>query len=288
MYIIRSILCTVNHLHVQLGYIHLDLKPDNVFLSTDITEIERVVCFLLDLEGMQKIGHVTSVPRLSENFAAPEISALIETNFSLIHCLKTLKRQKKFHQPNETIIADLEKTIADLETDHKSLLDNIGCHSDTYSIACIFFKLLMGSKYNHRMWEAIKSQQEQESLTELIKEEIRKVLFDSYPYLFDRITNMLAKGLYCLEGNNPTFAAEFSKRRYASCSDFIADIDTCLEILHNDGFHSEVLAAYSRRHFENDYYFRRAGQRASNNRTSENLIADDNLFVADWFPDIVE
>ena len=251
MYVTRSILYTVKHLHNKRGYLHLDIKPDNSFISTDIEKIEGTVCFLLDFEGMQRIGHVSEIPGISVNFAAPEITQI--------------------HEFEE-------------EKDKMMLMNNIGTHSDTYSIAACMFKLLMGKKYKHRIWESIKQLQSQEALICYIKREVSKVLSTTYPYLVDRITTMLSKGLYCLEGNDPAFASEFSKLRYTSCEDFIDDINTCLEILHNEGFHPEILAMRSREHFADDYYFRRSESR----RSSEDLISDDSLFIQEWLPDVTE
>ena len=251
LYITRSILYTVKHLHNKRGYLHLDIKPDNIYISTDIETIEGTVCFLLDLEGMQKIGHISEIPGISVNFAAPEISQIYEFNKE-------------------------EKTM---------LINNIGIHSDTYSIAACMFKLIMGKKYTRKIWEhGIKRLQSQKELVFYIKREVSKVVSVSYPYLVDKITNMLSKGLYCLEGNNPAFAAELSKCRYASCADFIADINTLLDILDNRGFHPEILAMHSREHFSEDYYFRKS----RSHRNSEDLILDDGLFIQEWLPDVTD
>ena len=85
--ITRSILTTIGYLHNNRKLLHLDIKPDNIFMATDIPNLEECICFLLDPESFQEIGQVKYSPYISEEYAPPEIL--------LLQNLKASKRTKE-------------------------------------------------------------------------------------------------------------------------------------------------------------------------------------------------
>lgn len=265
LYITKSILLTLEYLHEDRHMLHLDIKPDNLLFSTDIKEIERSLCFLLDLEGSWPIGEKVDISSVSNEFAAPEI-------------IKMFKIRNSFHNND----LDLSK----LNKQYSILSNNIGTYSDLYSVAACMYKMIMYNKLidPHRWEDCIQVAVKPKKLLELLLNDVSNSLNEEYPYLIEKITYMLFKGLYCLENNSAAFSEKLSDFRYCSCSDFITDIDNCLEILNNEGFHPEILAMHSREHFSEDYYFRKSGF----HRSSEDLISDDSLFIQEWLPDVTE
>ena len=71
------------------------------------------------------------------------------------------------------------------------------------------------------------------------------------------------------------------QNRYADCDTFAVDIDVILEILEQKGIHPEVVAAQSRKQFEKIL-------RNANVEFEGDPVANDHLFVQEWFPTVVE
>jgi len=263
LYITKSILLTLRYLHEERKMLHLDIKPDNLFFSTDIKEPERTLCFLLDLEGIQPIGKKIDILSVSNDFAPPEIRKM----FELKQLLKT--------NPND----------CELHGQYSVLATHIDTYSDIYSVAACMYEMLMfdNPDYLRRWRECIKVAEEPQKLLKLLQKDVNYKLNEEYPYLIEKITHMLLKGLYCLEKNSTLFSKKLSEFRYCSCTEFINDINDTFDIINNQGFNEEVLLRHSYDMFSENYYFRK---NAAKQQDSTTLINNDNLYKQDWFANI--
>lgn len=274
----KKILYSLREMHNEpKRMLHLDLKDDNLFFPDQLSP-EETFAIILDSASAQSIDHISASARfsISEGYAAKEIQLI-----------------KKY---TETVVN---------EASAQKYRMLIGVHTDLYSVGAIAYRLIMQKAFNPDLWEEIQEEIKEEKgedainilanlhpstlvwekiqeegdpneRTKLIRAQISARLEADYPYLVDRISDMLARALY--------FSAEEKKllqNRYADCDTFAVDIDVILEILEQKGIHPEVVAAQSRKQFEKIL-------RNANVEFEGDPVANDHLFVQEWFPTVVE
>ena len=274
----KKILYSLREMHSEpKRMLHLDLKDDNLFFPDQLSP-EETFAIILDSAGAQSIDHISASARfsISEGYAAKEIQLL-----------------KAY---TETVINEAAAQK------YRAL---IGVHTDLYSVGAIAYRLIMRDAFNPELWEEIQEEIREEKgedainilanlhpstlvwekiqeeyapnkKAKLIRAQVSTRLEADYPYLVDRISDMLARALYFSADEK-----ELLQNRYTDCETFAADIDVILEILEQKGIHPEVVAAQSRKQFEKIL-------RNANVEFEGDPVANDHLFVQEWFPTVVE
>lgn len=218
LYVIK-ILNSVEKMHDK-GYIHCDLKFDNVYFINGFESTEETFCVILDCGTSQKIGNVDLVGVSGTHmFAAPELMILGD-----------------YIQDNDYDRAEQFK-------------NKIGIHTDIFSVGAMLFRMLMGSKYSDTAWQTDDDPNDiyinskycsLEDKYDLIRGELSKKYAEQYPYLVEELARCCFKALN-FEGGG--FNISFN--RYESCGMFSDDLKKMLSILKNEGIDPVLIAENS-------------------------------------------
>lgn len=217
LFLVREILLSLRKMHSENRMLHLDIKDDNLFFPSELS-LNRTYCIILDSGSAIKMDELTSPAFFSATAAtaAPEVCKAMKYGAG-------------------GLCPDREK--------FEWYCALIGAHTDTYSVGAVAYKLLMGEKFNYGRWKKIRGARSQNSILQMLTEDMQTCWGAQYPYLIPRLAAMFARALYVPASWT---AEELTSRRYASCEDFIRDIGTLLEILDQRGVHPEVILEQSR------------------------------------------
>lgn len=256
--LIRKILIPLNLMH-QKGILHLDIKEDNLFFpecDEDKLKLTGTFCVILDCGSAKKINAVDTEGFISctEGYAAPEIIRICDPG-------------------------DADEEILDR---YRRLLSPA---TDLYSVGMIAYRLIMGKGIDNKIWYSIINEDDPEEKAALINDSIKQRLIKKYPYVYERICDILVRLLYTMPSIDPDYPDDFI--RYGktgnreACEILDDEISLVLDIIEAKGYHPEVLAQLSRDRYKNILL--------NNNITDEKYFDfNETPFVENWFAGVSE
>jgi Protein kinase domain. len=234
--------------------LHLDLKEDNLFYpacSENELGLDGTFCVLLDCGSSREIGSIKAYDYISSTFGydPPEVRAI-----------------------NEPPPDVSPKWVQDY-------CDEVNIWSDLYSLGVIAFKLIMGSDIDSKTFRSTIYDENSERKANSIRENITKHLYNNYPYLCKKISDVLIKLIYAKAKVDSAKSSE--SERYESCEELDKDLTQVLEIIENNGYHPEVLAQQCRDQYKSILL--------NNNITDEKYFDfNETPFVEKWFAGVSE
>ncbi len=229
--------------------VHLDIKPDNIFISD-----EASFAIILDCGSAIELDKVaeTTIFSFSEGFAPREIQLLKKYSVDLIN----LEAAEKYR-------------------------DCIGTHTDLYSVGAIAFQLITHISFSSVDWRTINETDNPQKKAELIRKEVAAALEKEYPYLIDRISSMLSRAMYFIKCEDPRKKIE--ENRYCEYTEFIEEIELILDVLECKGIHPEIVMAKSRENFPD--FLEKAGVKFTGDPIQNNDLFIRDWFAAAEYND---
>ena len=204
----KKILTALSDTHNK-GFLHLDIKPDNLFFPSQLKK-EESFCVFLDYGSAMKIDGDFDFNNLS---------------LSLAFASKELRLLNDF---SSGIIADKYAV-----EQAKGLL---GKGSDCYSVGCILYRMILGQSFEYEVWEEIFDEDDFAQKTELISASILQRIDKKDLHITQDIAKIISKALFFSE-----YKDEIELNRYNNCDDFIADINDVIETLREVGVKSSII-----------------------------------------------
>ena len=199
------------------GYLHLDVKPENIMVASFGTgKNQAPILYPIDFNSCNKIGAELTSDKISRTitYAAPELKRVSESNFNS---------------------------------------DEIGKHTDIYSVGIILLKLLTAeycgeAEFNDFVCgKSVLVGDNAGKATKLTDGALRRGILGQFPVLAKKIADGLDISL--LEKLNTILEKSLFKNiqfRYADCEEMMADIDDVLDMIEHP---ETIIPAYFERHY---------------------------------------
>ncbi len=232
---------------------HFDLKPDNIYLPLEFKTLEETFAIFLDALSYQDVEKV-EIEQMQSTlaYAAPEIKCI-------------------FSEENLDIKID----------------SDFWERAAIYSIALMCFQMFLGEKSIDSItigkYQPVPINEPTNTLSDVQAyiskriEEQRKKAFPEYRGACDILSKTLCKALYYSKDGDG------SEGRYASCADFIKDIEILLDIIDKKDVHAEIIVDKALAQFPAVVAMTSAVDPKKLNKKPSELVADENLFDPDLF-----
>ena len=228
----------VRWFHKDKQTVHMDLKPDNIYLEgngnihfevNDIinlgVNIVNKICKILDCGGAIRINKFDLIPdddiyiTNSSSYASPEVQLAAEM----------------LYQFNEN--------------SYYIYFQKIGFHSDIYSLTLVFLNMILGKNDFAGFCSDLKNRFDLESRDNLIKAIVAKITEDD-TYVSFALLNFIRKGLYY---SNDSGKDILKKERYSDIDEFIQEIKKIILGIQLNDLTPETLAYKSLDIFNTKY-----------------------------------
>lgn len=221
--ILMSACKAINEMH-NLGYIHLDIKPSNLYLSN----AEHIVK-PIDMGSAVKCTNGKSFDEIINSIgylSTREYSSKKVRDFNEL-CNKL--RDKNF---SNTITEKEKKQLCDYEHD-------IGRADDIYGLMCCAFFVFTKKRFKYWL--------DKDVIFINDMSEIRQALINNQmpDYLIEKMVDFFCGLLEPYKNRN-------AEVPYNTMTDLIKELNIIKEIEKNIGFHSEILLRNFKRHFDNN------------------------------------